>query len=77
MCEIIHSLAQPDATASPASDTREEILDRRPRCEARQLGRQVLLKGLPSLLGPMLQGGMDLVRDIAHQHVRHAYSMQA
>ena len=42
-----------------------------------QFGSEVLLQGLVAALGPALQGGVHVVRNIAYQNIGHACIMLA
>lgn len=68
-------MLEPDLTATALLDAGEHVLERWLLGQALQLGSQVLLKGLASLLGPPLELGMDVLRKVSHQNIRHAYSM--
>ena len=70
-------MLEPDLTATALLDAGEHVLERWLLGQALQLGSQVLLKGLTSLLGPTLELGMDISRKVAHENIRHAYSMIA
>ena len=40
-------------------------------------GGEELLEGLSGTLGPVDQGGVDVVRDVSDLHVRHACTLHA
>jgi len=58
-------------------DLVKDLADRTSLSEMAQFDRQVLLQRLVVVLGLALQGGVDVVRDVTDQDVRHAYIMLA
>ena len=70
-------MLEPDLTATALLDAGEHVLECWLLGQALQLGSQVLLEGLAALLGPSLELGMDILRKVSHQNIRHAYSMIA
>lgn len=58
-------------------DAVEHLLQAGAPGEALQLADEVLLERLAPLLRPMLEGGVDLVRNVPYKHVGHAYIMLA
>jgi len=70
-------LLEPDLTAMALLDAGEHVLERRLLGQALQLCSEVLLKRLASLLGPSLELGVNVLRKVSHQNIRHAYSMIA
>jgi RimJ/RimL family protein N-acetyltransferase len=66
-----------DPTAVLVLDFVEDVIDRATRGELLELGAEVLLQGLVAPLGLALKRTVDFVRDVADQHIRHAYIMLA
>ena len=56
-----------------AFDAIQHLIDTRPLRQPAQLTSEVLLQRLSTLLSPALQGGVHILRNIPHKHVRHAY----
>jgi hypothetical protein len=52
-------------------DPVEHLAEARPRSDAGELAGEVLLKGLPRPLGSLLERRVNVVREVAHQQVRH------
>lgn len=68
---------QADPPPPTPRDPGKQLIDGRSLDEVSELGCQVLLERLAALLRPALQRGMNLLRDVPNENVRHAYSMQA
>jgi hypothetical protein len=70
--EIVHSGCESDVPAASASDAIEDVVERGGAGESGQFGREVLLQRLAFRLGASLQVRVDVLREVSHQHIRHA-----
>ncbi|MDQ6727768.1 MAG: hypothetical protein M3066_16615 [Actinomycetota bacterium] len=70
-------MREPDLAAAALLDAGQNVLERRFLSQALQFGSQVLLQRLASLLSPSLKFGMDVLRKVSHQDIRHAYGVIA
>ena len=73
--EVIGGLLQADPATAMAFDAIQHLIYTRPLRQPAQLTSEVLLQRLSTLLSAALQGGVHILRNIPHQHVRHAYIM--
>lgn len=73
--EIVCGLPEADLTTAVTFDAIQHFIDTRPLRQPAQLPSEVLLQRLATLLSPALQRSVHILRDIPHQHVRHAYIM--
>ena len=70
--QVVRGLVKADAAAATALDPVEDLLDAWPFGQAPQLSGQELLQRLPAPLGPALQGSMDVIWKVTHEHIRQA-----
>jgi hypothetical protein len=63
--------------AVAAFDPVQDFIHAGPPGDAAKLSGQELLQGLALALCALLKGGMDVVRKVADEQIRHAYIMQA
>ena len=75
--QILDRPRETDRAAAPALDAIEHLAKRRSYGEPLQLSSQVLLQGLAVALSTTLQRRVDIVGNIAHENVWHAYKMLA
>src|SRR3954451_4245599 len=75
--DVVNRLLEPDRTAAALLDAGQHVLERRLLGQALQLGGQVLLERLASLLRSPLERGVDIVWEVSNQDIRHAYIMIA
>ena len=70
-------MREADRPAAAALDAIKDLIERRPRCERRQLARQVLLQRLPAAFSSARQRRVDVLGNAAHKNIWHAYKMIA
>jgi hypothetical protein len=58
-----------------AVDAIQHLRQARPLRQPSQLTREVLLQRLAAQLSSALKSRVDVLRDVSHEHVRHAYIM--
>ena len=75
--EVLNSLGESDATTPAPANSVEDFGHGRLRGQATEFTREVLLKRLPPLLRTALERSMDVVGEVSHEHIRHAYIMKA
>jgi hypothetical protein len=75
--EILGGLLQTYPASRVAFDAIQDLIDAGPFGDAAQFTGEELLQGLAASLGPALEGGVNIVGQVAYQHVRHAYIMIA
>ncbi len=75
--EIVDGGLQSDSPAGPFGDPLEDLGDGWRLRDAREFGRQVLLKRLAGGLGAALEARVDFGGKVSNQHVRHACIMLA
>jgi hypothetical protein len=73
--QVVGGLLQSDPATTMAFDAIQHLIDTRPLRQPAQLTSEVLLKRLSTPLSPALQGGVNILRNIPHEHVWHAYIM--
>jgi hypothetical protein len=77
LAQVLGSLGQAYVAAVAAFDAVQDFIHAGPPGEAAKLSGQELLQGLALALCALLKGGMDVVRKVADEQIRHAYIMQA
>jgi hypothetical protein len=75
--QVVGRLAEADPAAPPPVDPIEDLVDARSRSDSPQLTGEKLLQRLSAPLGPALEPGVDVFRDVSNEKVRHACNMIA
>lgn len=70
-------MAEPDSAALAGLDRVEHVAQLVSFGEVAQFRSQILLQRLVALLGLSLKGSVDVVGEIANEHVRHACTVDA
>ncbi len=75
--QVANCLTQSDLSSTATFDPSQNLIHGRAFGKATELGGQVLLQRLPSLIGAALELAVYVVGHITNKHIGHAYIMQA